>query len=132
MSAWEGLTPRRDAEWALRDLVVEAMQDAWDDFVADTGCYPDCLTVTRGPTVTADFGRSNFALGVAQRLHAALAALTPPPLGTEKESHWCRTCGGEGCEYGCGRCEKKYAGPNSHRFCGNCGGTGVAAIEEAS
>ena len=36
----------------------------------------------------------------------------------------CRTCGGQGCEEGCGRCEMAYAGPDSHKVCRACKGHG--------
>lgn len=37
----------------------------------------------------------------------------------------CGTCGGNGCEEGCGRCEYVNAGPNSHRVC-TCKGFGLS------
>ncbi len=36
----------------------------------------------------------------------------------------CPTCDGLGCEYGCGNCRKAYSGPDSHRICRKCGGSG--------
>lgn len=38
----------------------------------------------------------------------------------------CPTCEGFGCEHGCGRCEYAYVGPDSHRVCRSCLGTGQA------
>lgn len=37
----------------------------------------------------------------------------------------CEQCNGAGCEENCGRCEMAYAGPDSHRVCTRCGGTGA-------
>lgn len=50
-----------------RAMVVEAMQDAWNDFTCDTGCFPECFTIQRG-RLFADFERSNFASMVTTRL----------------------------------------------------------------
>ena len=50
-------------------------------------------------------------------------------MPTEHEPEPCPTCDGNGCEESCGRerggCEDAYRGPNSHRVCGQCGGSGV-------
>ncbi len=54
-----------DDEWALRDLLVTALNDAWGDYTGDTHCYPEVLTVTRGPFVEADFAKGNFTLMAA-------------------------------------------------------------------
>jgi hypothetical protein len=60
---------------ARRLALVEAMQGAWDEFVADTGCWPDCFDLHHGPgqrtRLSAHFGRGNFAEMVADRLAAA-------------------------------------------------------------
>jgi hypothetical protein len=40
----------------------------------------------------------------------------------------CSTCNGRACEYGCRRCEYAYAGPDSHRICRACHGTGEEGI----
>lgn len=41
---------------------------------------------------------------------------------------WCSLCGGNGCEYGCGHryhgCKSAHLGPNSHRICRKCRGSG--------
>lgn len=42
----------------------------------------------------------------------------------------CALCQGDACEEGCGRggrsyCADGYGGPNSHRVCRRCGGSGV-------
>ena len=67
-----------DDEWALRDLLVVALNDAWGDHTGDTHCYPEVLTVTRGPFVEADFAKGNFTLMAAgwlqRRLRDALEA----------------------------------------------------------
>lgn len=44
--------------------VVNALQLAWNDFVGDTGCYPDCFEI-RGRKLYADFSKGNFALYVS-------------------------------------------------------------------
>jgi hypothetical protein len=54
-----------------RDQIVDALQTAWDDWAQDTGCYPDCFKITRGPMLWADFKVSNFAEHVAMHLNAA-------------------------------------------------------------
>ena len=65
-----------DDERILRDLLVTALNDAWGDYIGDTHCYPEVLTVTRGPYVEADFGKGNFTLMAAcwfqRRLRDAL------------------------------------------------------------
>jgi hypothetical protein len=46
-----------------RDAIAKALQSAWTDFCADTGCIPDCFTI-HGPRTTqveANFDRGNFA-----------------------------------------------------------------------
>ena len=37
----------------------------------------------------------------------------------------CETCSGNGCENRCGYCEWAYAGPDSHKVCRSCHGTGL-------
>lgn len=54
----------------VRAAVVEAMQTSWDEFVGDTGCYPDCFS-QQGKLLYADFRMGNFATWVADRLLAA-------------------------------------------------------------
>lgn len=48
------------------------------------------------------------------------------------EDEWCSLCGGNGCEYGCGHkyggCQSAYLGPDSHRICHKCKGSGRADI----
>lgn len=56
--------PPSSARTAER-LIEKAMQLAWDEWVVDTGCFPDCFSIHRGPKLEADFGRGNFASHVA-------------------------------------------------------------------
>lgn len=49
--------------------VAAAMQHAWDDFVGDTGCYPDCFE-RKGGKLYADFTVGNFSHMVADALAA--------------------------------------------------------------
>lgn len=44
------------------------MQLAWDDFVSDTGCFPDCFEFGPNRTLYAYFDRGNFARLVAMWL----------------------------------------------------------------
>lgn len=55
---------------------------------------------------------------------AELAPMPSPQLDLTEPTP-CRTCGGMGCEYGCGRCEMAYSGPDSHRICRTCRGAGT-------
>lgn len=48
----------------------------------------------------------------------AAGALPDPTVET------CKTCDGQGCEEGCGRCDMAYAGPDSHKVCRACRGQG--------
>lgn len=61
------------------ERVADAMQNAWNDFTTDTGCYPDCFKVEIGPAgkkrLTADFEISNFAEMVTGSLNAAPVSL---------------------------------------------------------
>jgi hypothetical protein len=50
-----------------RAMVVEALQDAWNDFTSDTGCFPECFKVIRGK-LFADFDQGHFASMVTTRL----------------------------------------------------------------
>ncbi len=48
----------------------------------------------------------------------------------DAENDKCTLCMGDGCEYGCARggdggCEMAHAGPDSHRVCMRCGGSGM-------
>lgn len=70
-----GVAPNPQA--ATRETVAKAMQMAWDDFVGDTGCYPDCFE-RRGGKLYADFGVGNFATMVAGWLTRAAAPSTEP------------------------------------------------------
>lgn len=57
----------------LEKLLIKAMQDAWNDYCTDTGCFPEFLSVTgRGAKmrIEADFRGSPFARWVAERLVA--------------------------------------------------------------
>lgn len=51
-----------------REQVIEAMQDAWNEFCSDSGTYPDCI-FRHGGLLFADFGRGNYAQWVADRLN---------------------------------------------------------------
>ena len=59
-----------------REQIVEAMQDAWDSFVADTGCPPDCFSRT-GRLLYADFAVGTFATYVRDCL-----TFRPAPVST--------------------------------------------------
>lgn len=53
------------------DTVRNALQEAWDDWCADTNSYPDCFIVSRGPHLTFDAGRcGNFISSVTMELNA--------------------------------------------------------------
>lgn len=43
-----------------RQIMVEALQTAWDGFCEDTGCFPDCFKFTRGK-LYANFTKGPFA-----------------------------------------------------------------------
>jgi hypothetical protein len=51
------------------------------------------------------------------------------PLSAEAGDTECPTCKGQGCEYGCGHCHESpsVAGPDAHRQCKTCHGTGLSA-----
>lgn len=69
----------------LRAAVADALQSAWDDFVGDTGCFPDCFSLLNARSntqMTADFGKGNFARMVADWLLPHLQDTTP--LGTDE------------------------------------------------
>lgn len=57
----------------VRDAVADAMQTAWDSFVGDTGCYPDCFH-RHGSMLTANFDKGNFAQMVADAIAARAVA----------------------------------------------------------
>lgn len=63
-----------EARAVTHEMVAAAMQEAWDEFGSDTGCFPDCFRLTRGPKLWANFQTGNFALMVTNHLNAALAA----------------------------------------------------------
>lgn len=44
----------------------------------------------------------------------------------------CPTCEGQGCEEGCGTCQYANAGPDSHKVCRSCGGSGRQVPEDAT
>lgn len=50
--------------------------------------------------------------------------------GTDVYDDCCQTvcplCDGNGCVEGCGRCEMVHAGPEAHKVCRRCGGSGEA------
>jgi len=78
----DGLQSTRTPE-QIREAVTDSMQRAWDSFVADTGCYPDCFTHEGRDRFSAAFWRGNFASMVTDNLVAALAeaGLTISPTG---------------------------------------------------
>jgi len=67
---------RKVVRVATADAIAAAMQAAWDDFVGDTGDFPDCLSL-RGSKLFADFRRGNFAFMVATHLRVALPDGSP-------------------------------------------------------
>lgn len=76
-------TPEPGGE-AWVEAVTEAMQNAWNDYVGDTGCYPDDFTI-QGDQLSAQFGLSNFARFVAGWL--APSAPTPTGPGDERPGY---------------------------------------------
>lgn len=52
--------------------IAAALQEAWDDWGADTSCFPECFSITRGPKLWANFAVSNFAQHVADALNSRL------------------------------------------------------------
>ena len=58
---------QRQGSWPpdTTGLVANAMQMAWDDFVGDTGCHPDCITQEGRKMLSADFRSGNFASSAA-------------------------------------------------------------------
>jgi len=74
----------------VRQLLIGALQDAWDDHVSDTGCYPDFLEID-GDQATAIFSIGNFANDVAGRLTDANSNL----LIKAKKIEWSDNGGGE-------------------------------------
>ena len=61
--------PKPDPMERAREAVVEALQDTWNEFCADTSNYPDCFE-WRGRKLYADFNRGNFATMVTEQLTA--------------------------------------------------------------
>ncbi len=58
-----------------RNDLAKAMQEAWNEFVADTGCFPDCFEWRGGNGVLfANFARGNFVQWVADRYPQSDAA----------------------------------------------------------
>lgn len=64
------LEAERDAKYDTSRL-QSAMQNAWNDFVADTGCYPEPFR-RRGHLIYADFSKGSFVRMVGEYLK-------PPP-----------------------------------------------------
>lgn len=56
-----------DVGWVTTERVATAMQEAWNEFVTDTGNYPDCFR-REGYRLYADFSKGNFAEWVAARI----------------------------------------------------------------
>lgn len=48
----------------------EAMQDVWNHHVNDTGCFPSCIEISHGDTITGTFSGSRFADEVESILKA--------------------------------------------------------------
>lgn len=58
-----------------KEMIIEAMQHCWDDWVADTRCLPDDFTkYSRGQV---SFKSGDWARSVAERLLAAAPEQTP-------------------------------------------------------
>lgn len=55
----------------IRAAVLEAMQACWDDFVNDTGCYPNDFTVSGGKH-RVEFKAGQWAHHVAEAVAAKL------------------------------------------------------------
>ncbi len=76
IESFEGLAPTDQVSTILnRGMVVDALQQAWNDFCSDTGCIPDCFQV-HGPRTTqvyADFNVGNFASFVCDGLLRVIA-----------------------------------------------------------
>jgi hypothetical protein len=78
------------------EQVRTAMQDCWDEWCADTGCYPDDFTIH--PRKLLSFTAGPWAAHVAERLRSGLAASPPIPAqagGVQERQHieseycWC-------------------------------------------
>ena len=68
-----------------RQALADALDGAWGDWIADTGCIPDSFTI-HGPRTTrveADFGKGNFAEHVLGWLTAAGYLLVHPASSAE-------------------------------------------------
>lgn len=50
------------------EATAQALQSAWNSYVGDTGCYPDCFTASKDVKLVADFSRGPFARLVAEHL----------------------------------------------------------------
>jgi len=90
--------PRPQAEPAAGEqagAVAEAMQDAWNDWCSDTGCFPDDFTL-KGKTITFKAGR--WAASVAAHLAAPGAAIA----AREQEAPECERCGLSPAEHAAG------------------------------
>lgn len=60
-----------------RDQVVDAIQDAWNDFVADTGNYPDAFEHEGRDRFRLNAGRGNWASWITDDLNRRLASGVP-------------------------------------------------------
>jgi hypothetical protein len=59
-----------------------------------------------------------------------VSASTQIPPWRQRDYELCRMCEGYACEDGCRHrtgCRRKYDGPDSHRVCRACGGSGREA-----
>lgn len=52
------------------EVLAEAMQDEWDEYVGDSGCIPPCFCIHSSPTTTvsARFKDSDFVFYVIEGL----------------------------------------------------------------
>lgn len=75
------------------DALAEAMQSAWDSFVGDTGCFPDCFEL-KGRKLYADFSVGNFKVMVADHMRAKLSGPqgreVAEGLGMGVGAWWCK------------------------------------------
>ncbi len=112
-------------------LTVARYLHAHDFTVADVEAFNDVAWA--GVLVAAGAGNTYRDLVITK-----LAALTPPaycfeglPGGEAAPPRRCPTCNGNGCEFSCGHCRHAHDGPESHRICRVCAGTGVERGEAA-
>lgn len=61
--------PERELNAPSEQRVSSALQQAWNEFCDDTGCFPDCIEM-RGRKLYADFNIGNFSRTVSELLRA--------------------------------------------------------------